>query len=203
MNSDELLKNEALVRTEADAVLESLQLIPHLAQFGEVEIEGAYGYKLMVDRDIDLGLAVPSLDTTNNTKIRESVGAFILAHPSVTKLKIVDYIAAPPPPGKPDGIWFGITFLLDQHEWSFDLWITRSNKKHGLMNAGDLPVRLLDLPDETRATILFLKNHVHQNHPRTYHSIAIYEAVLDQGIKDVDNLMAYLEQRQGAKRPKS
>lgn len=57
------------IREEANRLLESTKLEALLSQFGEVELGGSYAYDLMVDRDLDFGVAVESITPEIRSKI--------------------------------------------------------------------------------------------------------------------------------------
>jgi hypothetical protein len=181
--NEHVAKNLQLKET-ANRILSESDLISMLSKYGRAEVAGSYSYDLMTTGDIDITVFVDELNK------KQAMAAFNeLAHQNYFRsFKLDNFVDFPDAnfPNFPSGYYLGLQTA--DRTWKIDIWFIIDNSKAVETYSN----RLLSLDDETRDTILLLKNYKLEKNYR-FSSTVIYDAVLDHGIKDTDGLEQYLK----------
>ncbi len=202
-----LLNNQQKLQDNADWVLEQINLIQLLSKYGEVKIVGAKALGLMVARDIDISILVPEI----NIKIWQQIVNQLMITKNVRKVTAVDEYYYDDKNiynlynGKKYSLYIEMDSLLgpdqDKHNpWEIQIHLITVDKfdKTILENIKS------KLDEKTRLTILKLKWWANQvNRELLYkscghfkiHSVWIYEAVLNNEISEISELINYLKNK--------
>jgi hypothetical protein len=185
----ELLARQASLQTQASAVLVDLDLLALLRTVGRPILTGSAALGLMVARDIDVTTVCPSLDPM---RIFE-VGRSLATHPRVRGVAFRDDTGRwNIDPRYPDGLYWKVDHVADDDlEWTLDLWfLLEGTTQFDLEHLATLPARLTP---EIRAAILRIKEALaaDPSAPRDP-SFSVYEAVLDHGVRSVEDYRRYL-----------
>ena len=152
---------------------------------------------LMVRRDVDITIVCPELDATlleaftgvaarlmRNTAAVESVR---FRNDSDTWNK--------EPERYPDGLYLGLTVrAASKALWTFDIWAVDQPARQP--DLAHLETLLPRLTDAHRRTILAIK-HVLAQRPQHPPSALVYEAVVDDGIRTLEEFDAWQRIRAG------
>ncbi|GAA0221668.1 hypothetical protein GCM10010492_19730 [Saccharothrix mutabilis subsp. mutabilis] len=178
----DLLARQDELQAEAEDVLAALELVPALSALGRPVRVGSSALGLMVRRDIDITVVVPKLDMAPVA----SLGATLANHPDVRTVQIRDDTGHwNTDPDYPDGLYLGVTY---GQGWNLDVWfVDEPDRQPDLRHVATFPARLTA---ETRAAILRVK----QDYPQ-YRSLELYEAVLDGGVRTVEEYLRWRESR--------
>lgn len=167
-------------KQQAEKILNELQLIEKWNTIGECYIVGATAYDLIVTPDIDLETFC---DEIHPQKIMQEL-AILVANPNVLELKYHDYSKS-----DFDGHYFKIIYQAEETEWTIDMWLF-SNKRNGALSRDLVPFMKAHLTSETREIILDIKEALIERQ-EDYSSIFIYQAVLEFGIKNVEDFLLW------------
>lgn len=190
INKNNLLKNQENLQYEAKKVVDKLDLIRILSEYGKTEVVGSLEYGLMVWRDIDIDLVFKNeiLETSYWEIVKKLFSNKEIQLMTLSdNRKIVNK-------NRPKSLYIGIKYLNGKGDiWKIDI---------RLLNNNDLNIhRIKDLIDEkitpeNKLIILEIKSKV-CNDPK-YHkdfsSVDIYEAVLLKNIKNTKEFWKYLKQ---------
>ncbi|MEJ2854417.1 MULTISPECIES: hypothetical protein [unclassified Saccharothrix] len=176
----DLLDRQQKLQAEAEDVLTSLDLMTHLSRLGKPVRTGSAALGLMVKRDIDITVVVPTL----NMAPVATLGAHLSLHMQVRVVQIRNDTGHwNTDPNYPDGLYLGVKYDQD---WNLDLWfVDDPTRQPDLHHAATFPPRLTE---ETRAAIL----HIKHDFPE-YRSLELYEAVLDGGVRTVGEYIRWRE----------
>jgi hypothetical protein len=168
----------------AQHILADLQLIERWHTFGKPIIVGAVAYGLVVAPDIDIEIFC------DEPKIRDGFAVLrdCALHPRVRKARFANELDGPD-----QGLYWQLRYQYGNgQEWKIDMWSVRHS------HPGPCSATLVDpmkqaLTDETRRIILEIKEQILLD--ATFHcaSIHIYRAVLDDGIRNVEQFRMWLE----------
>lgn len=61
-----------------------------------------------------------------------------------------------PKPGRPKGVWYGVSVLFEGYDWNLDIWLVDKNEQLS-HHTSDLHRRMLNITDGQRKEILLLK----------------------------------------------
>ena len=188
----ELFERQDALQAQARAILADLDAFALLRDVGEATQVGSSALGLMVARDIDITTLCPTLDPGPVF----DVGRQLAVHPRVRRLTFrKDTGRWNTSPGLPDGIYWLVEYVADPDvAWTLDLWfLLEGTTQFDLEHVKTLPARLTP---ETRAAILRVKEAVYADTTRPRGpSYAIYEAVLDHGIRTPEAYQHYRESR--------
>lgn len=190
-----LLRRQAALQAEAEAVIRELGLRERLGRLGPFEHIGSSRSGLMVWRDLDVAARCAEPTTEEVLDAMRPV----LAHPGVRAVKYVPELGSRSPSGGPaDQRWY---FVLRYETASRDLWKVDVS----LWRLGDARRDLYfdpdtlgrRLTDETRGTILWIKEvwHRRPSYPDVVGGVDIYDAVLNHGVRAPAEFAAYLRAR--------
>ena len=192
MSDIELFERQDALQAEARAILADLDAFALLRDVGAATQVGSSALGLMVARDIDITTLCPTLDPGPVFDF----GRQLAVHPRVRRLTFrKDTGRWNTSPGLPDGIYWLVEYVADPDvAWTLDLWfLLQGTTQFDLEHVKTLPARLTP---ETRAAILRIKEAVYADTTRPRGpSYAIYEAVLDHGIRTPEEYQRYRESR--------
>jgi hypothetical protein len=168
----------------AHHILDQLQLIEKWRTFGSPNLVGAVAYGLVVAPDIDIEIFC------NRPKIEDGFEVLqaCALHPRVQKARFANKL------NEPDmGLYWQLRYQNEDGEkWKIDMWSMQHDHPGPTSTALVEPMRQA-LTDETRRTILELKEQVLLDPLLQCGSIHIYRAVLDDGIRNLEQFKIWLE----------
>lgn len=179
----DLLARAAAMRPTAEAILADLDLVRKWARFGRPVLVGASAYDLLVDPDIDMEIYCPELCIAHGFQV---LGECAL-NPRVTKARFANELA-----GRDQALYWQLRYRCDDGiEWKIDMWSAPND--YALPRAEHLvaPMRAA-LTAETRSAILALKAARALDAGLQCPSIDLYRAVLDDGVRTVQELHTWL-----------
>jgi hypothetical protein len=189
-----LLERQDALQTEANRLVESLDLPSMLGRAGRFERLGSSVSGLMAWRDLDLGVSCGALgpDRAWETMVP------LAAHPRTTRLSYRNEIG---PLAPPELRGYGRYYFVVRHqteagrEWKIDVSLWSPESPPGpLARAEELMRRLTP---ETRLAILWIKDAWHRlpSYPDRVSGMDIYEAVLEHGVRTPEQFGSYLGRR--------
>jgi hypothetical protein len=189
--ADSLIDLDAALHAEADDLLGRRGLTDLLSRAGPVHVSGSYALRLMTWRDLDIYLEAPAITVSEffalGGRITELLDPWKMFFTNNRARSDVTY---------PPALYWGIR-LGDIREgaWKIDLWAMDSAVcRSALENCDRIAARLTP---ESRQVILALKAQLwhHPAYRDTITSTMIYDAVLDQGVTDLDAFWALVRSR--------
>jgi hypothetical protein len=172
MVSEELLHRQAVRQHAAEAILARLGLMERWAEVGVPKLVGAVAYGLVVAPDIDIEIYcdVPTVDPGF------AIVSELAQQRAIWKVRFSNELDR-----ADKGLYWQLRYrAADAEVWKLDMWLL------GHDHPGPRSVDLVEpmkraLTDETRAAILGIKEAL-LGQPHV-HSMEIYEAVLDDGVR--------------------
>ncbi|MET8472404.1 hypothetical protein ABZY90_27355 [Streptomyces sp. NPDC006422] len=183
MDHSELLRDQAALRAEADAVHRDLHLAERLTAIGTPTVVGSAALGVMVRRDLDIDVACATLDASAVA----AVGARLAAHPRVRVVTFRNDTGAwnTEPDVYPDGLYLGVECLSPAGSvWTLDIWFLTDPERQP--STAHLTTLLPRLTDELRAHIIDIKR-AWADRPEyggPVKSVDIYRAVIDDEVRD-------------------
>lgn len=187
---DKSLQNlNTAIKQEADDILYHKGLLDILKSFGTPHISGSYALNLMTWRDLDIYLEVE-----NNT----AADFFLLGSKIATALNPVKMSfrneIIKRTEGLPHGFYWGI-YLGDERNgaWKIDIWAVDKTECTRLLDfCKEIETKLTP---ESSLQILGIKSQCWKdlNYRRSYTSMDIYNAVLEEGVSTLEAFDDYLE----------
>ncbi|HUD44134.1 MAG TPA: hypothetical protein VMR41_01185 [Patescibacteria group bacterium] len=178
-------KQEKLQK-EGKQILESLQIIQTLSQFGTPEVVGSMTLKTMLYPDIDIVLRKKPIDENAYWQTVKS----LLGKPHVEKLLLMDTRESVTSEN-PHGLYISITYWNGETKWNIDIWFFR------VLDPGDPNyyewIRA-HMTESDRQVILVLKEAAIRSGKYKTHifSTDIYKAVLENNVKNLEDFTKYL-----------
>jgi hypothetical protein len=177
-----LLERQAALQREARRLLSDLRVEETLGAAGPTAVVGSYATGLMVWRDLDAVVDAPGLPTT---------AAFELMLPLLGRCRTARYVDDP-------GLrrhYFVLRVPWREVTWKLDVSIFLAGVPSDIA-AFQQEVRD-NLKDETRLTVLTLKDAWKDDpaYPEVVGGFEICDAVLNHGVRSLDELDAYLLER--------
>jgi hypothetical protein len=174
-----------LIKEEANKLLENTNLNALLAQFGKVELGGSYGYALMVDRDLDFGVAVKSV----TPEIRAEIASLFASQPWAYSVKITDRINFEPLSNlrAPRGLFLGLTIPFPKERWNIDIWFIVEDK----IPQDEMSQLIAKASQEQKDIILQIKYDLMRNgrKQKGLTSAEVYKAVLEHGVYSTEEFL--------------
>lgn len=185
----ELLGNQEKLQREANEVIEKLNLIKILSEYGKVEVVGSLKYGLMVWRDIDLDLVFENeILETNYWKIIEK----LFLNKKIQSITLSDNRNIEDK-NRPKSLYMGIKYLDNKENiWKIDIRLLNKND----LNTGKIENLINEkITPENRLIILEIKSQVCDNpkYHKDFSSVDIYEAVLINGAKNLKEFVDFLK----------
>ncbi|MFD8708450.1 hypothetical protein ACFV1W_38715 [Kitasatospora sp. NPDC059648] len=187
---DELLRHQAALQAEAEAVHADLGLDTGLGALGTPVRVGSSALGLMVRRDLDVTVVCPRLDQAVHERVA-ALGARLALHRRVRQVRLRNDTGAwnEDPDAYPDGLYLGLSYRSpaegsrEGRDWTLDLWfVDDPARQPDLAHLRDLPPRLTP---GARAAILRIKHAWAQSpdYGRTVRGWDVYRAVLEDGVR--------------------
>lgn len=181
---------------EAQSVIDGTEIERRLSIYGDVKLEGSFVYRTMVDRDIDYIVYV-SEGTELTYEFRAKIIADLARIPSAKAVQMSDVYHFPKWSSHDiDGIWFGLTPISAAgNKWNIDIWCVKRDAKRIRTVTDSLEKRLLSMDDETRETIVQIKQQAANSGAKQkgMTSAMVYDAVINHGIKSYDEFIKYTQ----------
>ena len=177
------------LKREAEAILKDLSLLELVGQFGVARLVGSTALDLLVKRDIDIHLLVKD---SNLMDVVDRIYHELLGWHNIKELRISDY-------REREGVKIGIdSYHGPSGVWDLDIWVTNRAERTGFAIVERLRGELLP---EHRKVIMKIKRAYHKRGElRDGLSTLIYEAVLDAGVRNLDEFREFLSVRTPAVR---
>ena len=192
-NRQRLFALDAGLRAEADKMLEESGLGKIIKEEG-FHAAGSYAMKVMTWRELDFERGDNNPDMRQHWKLGER----FYKHPWVWGLRYVDASRDPRTPGD-EGFYWRLEVAGEPRDeyWMIDLWTARPEVFE--RGAPKRPLWMKMLNDDTRYRILEIKEVICKSleYRRTIHSWHIYEAVLENGVKGLDEFREWWKERRG------
>lgn len=189
MTTEELLKQQKVLQQEARQVLDKLQILDILSEFGKPKIVGSFYTGLMTWRDIDIELEQEIKDEW----YWKTVNKLFYDQSDLKYLTLINFKNSKNPI-TPKGLYAGIKYWHEDKEWKIDVWFMPPRPE----DSEDMSEWVKNkLTNENRISILRIKNQVHMNpkYRKEIFSTDIYRAVIDKGIHDLGGFKAYLNEQ--------
>jgi len=184
---DELLKQQAELQSEAQSVLDSLELLKILSEKGRPIIEGSMALGLMTWRDIDISVMQKIAKEELNTIVNS-----IWTRQGILSLNLYDNTNKDRP-DQPNGFYLGLKYRMASsvNIWKMDIWFIDPVDPRLDLTQDYLRSKLTQ---EKREIILTLKNTLAPNpkYRKVYSSRDIYLAVLEFDVTDLEGFKQYL-----------
>jgi hypothetical protein len=171
----------------AQHILTELELMQRWSAFGSPVLVGAVAYGLVVAPDIDLEIFCDKPRIEDGFEVLRACAL----HPHVHKAHFSNQLHGPDM-----GLYWQLRYRDEERqEWKVDMWSLQHDHPGPTSAALVEPLRRA-LTAETRQAILELKEQVLLDPLLQCPSIHIYRAVLDDGIRSVEQFKAWLEHHQ-------
>ena len=177
------------LRREAESLLTDRQLLSLLAEFGTPYPAGSYDLDLMVWRDLDIYLVSQSLSVSDFFRLGDRIAVML----EPVRMSFRNELIAQTP-GLPTGLYWGI-YLPGAKGWRVDVWAVQDDEFARLSEYPRSVKARID--SESREVILRIKTAYWQ-HPLYRQDFAakdVYDAVLDDRIRDTGSFAALLQSR--------
>ncbi len=172
----------ASLHAEAVELLRSTELLTLLGRYGDVYATGSYAYHLMTWRDIDLCVTTTDLGLATVFHL----GRELAALPNVGSMYYRNEFVLQTP-GNPSAIFWCVDFYPPQREpWKVEILLGGADEVARALEPGH---RLQQaLTRETHEAILRIKGVAcrRPEYRRAYGSQAIYRAVLEDGVRTIE-----------------
>jgi len=168
----------------AQHILADLQLIERWRTFGKPIVVGAVAYGLVVAPDIDIEIFCDEPKITDGFAVLRDCAL----HPRIRKARFANELDGPD-----QGLYWQLRYQHgDGQEWKIDMW-SMQHSHPGPCSAALVEPMKQALTDETRQAILEIKEQALFDAKLLRGSIHLYRAVLDDGIRNVEQFRVWLE----------
>lgn len=188
--SDSPLIVNSVIKKEADEIMFGKGLMDILASVGRPHVSGSYALDLMTWRDLDIYVEVEDISVTDFFNLGRQICTVF----TPVKMSFRNEMIAKTK-GLPAGLYWGI-YLGNERAgaWKIDIWLVKESECIRLLNhCADIKKALTAA---ARSIITEIKLHSWQDpkYRRSYTSADIYEAVLQNNVRDMEAFRNYLEQ---------
>lgn len=166
----------------AEHILQELELVERWNRVGDCRIVGSVAHHLVVAPDIDLEVWCPEPRIGDGFDILHACAQ----HPNVTKARFWNALGPPH-----YGLYWQLRYLHKGEEWKIDTWSIAHTYSGPCGTHLVEPMRAA-LTHDMRQVILRLKGAVFRDASLEVPSIQIYRAVLDDGVRTLQELHAWL-----------
>jgi hypothetical protein len=191
---NDLEKLNSSITGEADKILNNCGLSGILRNYGNVLPTGSYVLGLMTWRDLDIYIENDKLTERDFFKM----GGEIASRLKPQRMHFRNELLAKTP-GLPAGLYWGIyvSGLVCPDEWKIDIWAMSSAQKETLQK--DFDALKASVNEQNRPLILAIKDHYwrHPEYRKTFHSLDIYQAVIQENVRSVKEFAGWLEKNKG------
>ncbi|MFA6007232.1 MAG: hypothetical protein WC784_01125 [Candidatus Shapirobacteria bacterium] len=189
IKQSELLSNQEKLQREAKEVIEKLNLVKILSQYGKVNVVGSLKYGLMVWRDIDIDLVLENeILEINYWEIVEK----LFSNKKIQSMILSDNRNVEDK-NRPKSLYIGIKYLDNKENiWKIDIRLLNKND----LKTGKIENLINDkITPENRLTILEIKSQVCNNpkYHKEFSSVDIYEEMLISGVKNLEEFISFLK----------
>lgn len=175
-----------LIRREADTLLKATELTKLLEQFGTVDLGGSYAYDLMVDRDLDFGVAVHTI----TPEVRSKIAATFASQSWAYGMHMTDRVNFEPLSnlGAPRGLYLGLTIPFPKERWNIDVWFMTDAPE----SIDEIAQLIANASQEQKDVILRIKYELMQNGQKHKGatSAAVYKAALKEGVSSTQGFLS-------------
>ncbi len=192
-DADYLLHRQALLQNEAQVVVKELNLVLLLSPAGVARVHGSSVLGLMTWRDIDISVSSPRLSIERVYEVMTP----LLIHPRVKQVRYLNESGSFNSTGLSQDERYFFMVLYDsgaESDWKIDIsfWLDEGVRSEPIH---DMIVR--KLTPETRLAILRIKDVWWKlpSYRQEVSSVDIYEAVLQHGVRTLDEFDQYLIER--------
>lgn len=166
------------IKEEADKLLFTTKLRELLEQFGETDLGGSYAYNLMVDRDLDFGVAVQSI----TPEIRSKISSLFASQTWAYSVNMTDRVNFEPLSnlGAPRGLYLGLTIPFPKERWNVDVWFIVADN----LPEDKMAQLIANASKEQKAAILEIKYQLMKSGQKEkgITSAEVYKAVIQNKI---------------------
>ena len=181
------------ISSEAEAILNEYGLLELLSKHGNPIVTGSYTLNLMVWRDLDIYLENDKMDEKRFFLLGVDLASILKPSKMIYRNEYIGKTTI-----LPEGLYWGIYTNLDFSDtWKIDVWsIPKKKITYYLKNFGDLKK---NLTKEKRDIILEIKHKSYRDpeYHRGFFSIDIYNAVLKDNIKSIQEFTDWLKDKKG------
>lgn len=195
MDNDDrsLLEEQDALQVEAASVERDLDLESLFEPIGRPVRVGSAALGLMVRCDLDVTVICPKLDKPSVLQ----VGCHLANHPRVRQVLFRDDTGHwKTERNYPDGLYLGLKYLSPvATDWNVDIWfVDEPRRQPDLALVQSLPPQL---NADVRTSILRIKAawSAQPEYGRSVRSVDIYTAVLDDGVRSIDQFEVWLAAR--------
>ncbi|SHG82625.1 hypothetical protein [Streptoalloteichus hindustanus] len=198
ITTDRLLSAQDDLQAEAEEVSAALGLAALLGEIGDPVRVGSAALGLMVRRDLDVTVVCRKLDAATTTAVAQA-GAQLAVRQDVQEVRFRDDTGHwNTDPKYPDGLYLGVRHRTSRHhDWTLDIWfVDEPERQPDLAHLASLPPRLTA---DARVAILLIKQALAggAGGPSPVPSYEVYRAVLDDGVRGVDEFEKWLATQHG------
>jgi len=175
------------LKAEAESIIDELALLDLLTPYGDARVVGSVALDLIVKLDIDIHVLTGTDDLLG---VAQDACRHLLEEARIREVRMSDY-------RERHGIKLGIdSYPGPSGNWSIDIWITDRVETNGFATVENLQRQLTD---EHRQAIIQIKREFHaQGELRDGLSSLIYEAVLDNGVRGVEEFRRFVLEKETA-----
>jgi hypothetical protein len=180
----DVIERAAKKRQVAQAILEDLGLLEKWRRFGRPVLVGALSFDLVVASDIDMEVYCPDLRIEHGFQVLTECAL----HPRVTAAQFLNCLSTPD-----QALYWQLRYRADDgEEWKVDMW--SAPEDYALPRGEHFVQPMRDALDPTtRKAILTLKEARAEGKLPAIISIDFYRAVLDGGVRDVEQFRQWLQ----------
>lgn len=123
MTDDELREYSKRIKTQADHILSSTNLVRTLEAFGNVFVNGSYPLNVMYAPDLDIIVATDDIRTSSQNAIRK-----LIEQEDFQKYEYGDFVKFPREE-RPRGYIVVLKTTIENIEWEVEIWFLSSFEK--------------------------------------------------------------------------
>ena len=191
---NELKKQNSIITGEADKILHNYGLLRIMNKYGKPVLTGSYVLGLMTWRDLDINLEINELTEKRFFQMGGEIASTLKPYRISFRNEFLTGRAQ-----MPVGFYYGIhtNILGSPEEWKIDIWALDTEQiNRGKKELAELRARI---DDTNRLFILEIKSRFckHPEYRHGIYSIDIYDAVIEHGIRTVEEFSTYLKENRG------
>lgn len=188
---NKLLQQQDALQNEANLLIEKLELRKTLNKVGVMSVVGSVELGLMTWRDIDIEVFVEQASRDSISEVVKN-----LLNKAVNRIDFTfidnnnNYLQA-----MPEGLYLGIKYKVEKDiAWKIDIWFVSGKHSEGFNHLTELKSKLTD---EFKIIVLDIKSQIADNpkYKKEIMSVDIYDAVLNQNVKNLEEFKIYLKDR--------
>lgn len=185
------------LQKEAKDLLNNKSLWSPFISSGKIHVTGSAYLDLLVYPDLDVYYEIfdPKI---NIIDIFAEAARYFIGMKEVSSLKLEKELNKKYPNKVPEGIFFQYKINNGKHLWKVDIWAI-ADRKVLEKKMKELKNFKEKMNEDQRKLILLTKHQLAKPFGRTpvFSSYLVYKAVLEEGINDVDQIIAYIRNQGG------